>query len=69
MDDSELAAIRAARLSQLQQQSASAIPQSQNASGAPGQESEEKRAAEEQMRRDILATVLDSAARERCAST
>jgi programmed cell death protein 5 len=27
-----------------------------------------KRAQEEQMRRDLLATVLDTAARERCAS-
>ena len=68
MDDSELAAIRAARLSQLQQQSASAVPQSQNPGAIPGQESEEKRAAEEQMRRDMLATVLDHAARERRAS-
>ena len=68
MDDSELAAIRAARLNQLQQQGTSGLSQSPNASGAPGQESEEKRAADEQMRRDILATVLDHAARERCAS-
>jgi programmed cell death protein 5 len=39
--------------------------------GAPqqgGAEDEAKRAQEEQMRRDLLATVLDSAARERCMS-
>ncbi|KAH8102941.1 DNA-binding TFAR19-related protein [Cristinia sonorae] len=55
MEDSELAAIRSARMNQLQQP------------GAPGGSAEEdsKRAAEEQMRRDLLATVLDTAARER----
>ncbi|TCD70572.1 hypothetical protein EIP91_002602 [Steccherinum ochraceum] len=55
MEDPELAAIRAARMNQLQQQ------------GAPtgGGEDESKRAAEEQMRLDLLATVLDTAARER----
>lgn len=55
MEDPELAAIRAARMNQLQQQ------------GAPagGAEDDSKRAAEEQMRRDLLATVLDTAARER----
>ncbi len=42
----------------------SQIPQ-QN--GAPSQEEEAaKRAQEEQMRRDMMATVLDPAARERC---
>lgn len=59
MEDPELAAIRAARMSQLQQ----------NGSRGPtgeGGEDDSKRAAEEQMRRDLLATVLDTAARERC---
>ena len=73
MDDQELAAIRAARLSQLQQKTAdsgqagfSGIPANINAQGAPNSaEDDAKRAAEEQMRRDLLATVLDSAARER----
>ena len=57
MEDPELAAIRAARMSQLQQ----SAPQGGNAA-----EEESKRNTEEQMRRDILATVLDSGARERC---
>ncbi|THH27061.1 hypothetical protein EUX98_g7126 [Antrodiella citrinella] len=58
MADPELAAIRAARMNQLQQQG-----------GAPGggAEDESKRVAEEQMRLDLLATVLDNAARERRA--
>ena len=61
-EDPELAAIRAARLGQLQQQ---------NADGGPGDSGEENKqraaaaAAEEQMRRDLLATVLDGPARER----
>ena len=60
MADSELAKIRAARLQQLQQ----------NASAGSTDEGgeEAKRRTEEEMRRDILATVLDSAARERRAS-
>ncbi|KAJ3489935.1 hypothetical protein NLI96_g1790 [Meripilus lineatus] len=58
MEDPELAAIRAARMSQLQQQQGPAP-------GGNGGEEETKRAAEDQMRRDLLATVLDSAARER----
>lgn len=70
MDDQELAAIRAARLNQLQQSGASSgqasFPGVPSAQGAPGNaEDDAKRAAEEQMRRDLLATVLDSAARER----
>lgn len=60
MEDPELAAIRAARMSQLQQQGP--------AQGGGSGEEEAKRTAEEQMRRDVLATVLDSAARERCMS-
>ena len=54
MADPELAAIRAARMQQLQQ-----------AGGPSGGEDEAKKQSEEQMRRDLLATVLDSAARER----
>lgn len=57
MEDPELAAIRAARMNQLQQ----STPR-----GGESGEDDGKRAAEEQMRRDLLATVLDSAARERC---
>jgi programmed cell death protein 5 len=34
--------------------------------GAQGGEDEAKKAQEEQMRRDIMATVLDTGARERC---
>ncbi|KAL0947461.1 hypothetical protein HGRIS_013568 [Hohenbuehelia grisea] len=45
-------------LNQLQQAGTAAQPQ-------PSAEDEAKRAQEEQMRRDLLATVLDSAARER----
>ena len=57
MEDPELAAIRAARMNQLKQQAPSG--------GAPAGGEDDKRAAEEQMRRDLLATVLDSGARER----
>lgn len=57
MADPELAAIRAARMNQLQQNTGA---------GGQGAEDEGKRVAEEQMRRDLLATVLDHAARERC---
>ncbi|KAH9842549.1 DNA-binding TFAR19-related protein [Rhodofomes roseus] len=58
MADPELAAIRAARMNQLQQNAGA---------GGEGGEEEAKRVAEEQMRRDLLATVLDNAARERLA--
>ncbi|KAI0082881.1 DNA-binding TFAR19-related protein [Panus rudis PR-1116 ss-1] len=62
MEDPELAAIRAARLNQLQQQGGSAAPAASPSAG----EDDSKRVAEEQMhRRDLLATVLDSGARER----
>ncbi|KAI0702315.1 PDCD5-related protein [Cytidiella melzeri] len=57
MDDPELEAIRAARMSQLQQDSTGL--------GSAGGEEAAKRAAEEEMRRNLLATVLDNAARER----
>lgn len=68
MEDAELAAIRAARLNQLQQQGGSSRPQ--QSGGFPGGESgegneEANRQSEDQMKRDLLATVLDSAARER----
>ncbi|KAI0373288.1 hypothetical protein BV20DRAFT_1119332 [Pilatotrama ljubarskyi] len=57
MEDPELAAIRAARMGQ----------GAQGSSGAPSGEDQAKREAEEQMRRDLLATILDTAARERLA--
>ncbi|KAI0648285.1 DNA-binding TFAR19-related protein [Trametes meyenii] len=57
MEDPELAAIRAARMGQA----------SQGSGGAPSGEDQAKRDAEEQMRRDLLATILDAAARERLA--
>lgn len=57
MEDPELAAIRAARMNQLQQESTG----STNA----GNEEASKRAAEDEMRRTVLARILDHAARER----
>ena len=36
--------------------------------GAQGEEDETKKVQEEQMRRDVMATVLDTGARERCKS-
>jgi len=39
-------------------------PQNQNASV---EEESKRKAAEDEMRRDMMATILDSAARERCA--
>ncbi|KAI0831727.1 DNA-binding TFAR19-related protein [Trametes gibbosa] len=54
MEDPELAAIRAAR-------------GAQGGGGTPSGEDQAKQEAQEQMRRDMLATVLDSAARERLA--
>lgn len=61
MDDPELAAIRAARMNQLQQNT----PRGGGPSGGIGGDDPGKQAAEEQMRRDLLATVLEPAARER----
>lgn len=61
MADPELAALRAARLNQLQ----SSAPGG-GGPGSGGEEDAAKRQNEEQMRLDLLATVLDSAARERC---
>ncbi|CAE6404229.1 unnamed protein product [Rhizoctonia solani] len=71
MEDAELAAIRAARLSQLQQQGGG-LAGSTPTSGFPGAKSaedanDEGRQSEDQMKRDLLATVLDSSARERLA--
>ena len=63
MADPELAALRAARLTQLQQSGTDGNGQT----GASSEEAE-KRRAEEQMRRDLLATALEPAARERCMS-
>jgi len=60
MADPELAALRAARLNQLQQSGTD--PNTQNGAGS---EEAEKRRAEEQMRRDLLASALEPAARER----
>jgi len=57
-DDPELAALRAARISQLQQNAASRTD-------GPDDEELKQRAANEEMRRDLLATVLDPGARER----
>jgi DNA-binding TFAR19-related protein (PDSD5 family) len=67
MDDPELAAIRAARLQQLKQQGAGS-PSPGGLTGAPGGSDDgANQAAEEEMRRNMMATVLDNAARERCA--
>ncbi|KAF8462465.1 DNA-binding TFAR19-related protein [Russula ochroleuca] len=60
MADPELAALRAARLTQLQQSNTD-----ENGQSAARSEDAEKRRAEEQMRRDLLATALEPAARER----
>lgn len=68
MDDPELAAIRAARIQQLKQQGGQA-PQG---GGAPSGDDDgagaQRAAAEDEMRRNLLATVLEPAARERRAS-
>ena len=60
MADPELAALRAARLTQLQQSSTD-----ENAQNGARSEEAEKRRADEQTRRDLLATALEPAARER----
>ncbi|KAH9977351.1 PDCD5-related protein [Lactifluus volemus] len=59
-DPDELAAIRAARLNQLQQSGAA-----NNGQNSGSGEEAEKRRAEEQLRRDLLASALEPAARER----
>jgi Double-stranded DNA-binding domain len=59
-ESDELAAIRAARLNQLQQ--SGAVNNGQNSGSS---EEAEKRRAEEQLRRDLLASALEPAARER----
>jgi DNA-binding TFAR19-related protein (PDSD5 family) len=69
LEDQELAAIRAARLNQLQQEGSlsPSLPTGEGSGGnGPGQGESQK--AEEEMRRDVLATVLDSSARERRTS-
>lgn len=63
MEDPELAAIRAARMAQLQQNA----PRGAVGGDGAGEE-DNRRDTEEQMRRDLLATVLDSGARERRTS-
>jgi len=60
MADSELAALRAARLNQLQQAGTDS-----NGQGAARSDEAEKRRAEEQMKRDLLVSALEPAARER----
>jgi DNA-binding TFAR19-related protein (PDSD5 family) len=62
MEDPELAAIRAARIQQLKDQGGQASP---GGDVPGGQDDSAQRAAEAEMRRNLLATVLDSAARER----
>lgn len=57
-DDPELAAIRAARIGQLQQNAA-------GRTNGSGDEEQKQREANEEIRRDLLATVLDAGARER----
>ena len=57
MEDPELAAIRAARMNQLQQNAPA------QASG--GNDEAAKRASDEEMRRSVLARILDHEARER----
>ena len=64
MEDQELAAIRAARLQQLRQNASQGSEATPNQDHS-GEEAAKRAATEEQMRRDLLATVLDSAARER----
>lgn len=68
MDDQELAAIRAARLQQLRQSGSAEASLSGDGAQIPSETDAAdaaKRANEEQMRRDMLATLLDSKARER----
>lgn len=70
MEDEELAAIRAARLAQLQQDASAASHQRSPAtvSGIPGKQGssdDQTKRREEEMMRDMLATVLEPAARER----
>ena len=71
MDDPELQAIREARLKQLRQNASSqgsSLPQDLGVPGGSGDNDPEaaaQRAAEDQMRRDQLAMLLEPAARER----
>lgn len=70
MDDSELAAIRAARMQQLQQehpQPGAAPGGGGGGSAGGGADAAAKQEAEAQMRRDVLATVLEPDARARLA--
>ena len=62
MEDQELAAIRAARLEQLKQSAPTGGGQEPSGEDA---DAAKRAASQEQMRRDLLATVLDNAARER----
>lgn len=66
MESDELQAIRAARAQQLKQESEAG--QSSNGGNAQSGEGAERGGAEE-MRRDILASLLEPTARERCLFT
>lgn len=64
MDSSELEAIRAARAQQLKQESTGgAAP-----SGGPQPSEDAQQSAADDTRRDVLASLLEPIARERCVS-
>jgi DNA-binding TFAR19-related protein (PDSD5 family) len=65
MEDDELAAIRAARIQQLKQQAGSPGPAGGRPTPSGDNDDGAQRAAEDEMRRNLLATVLDASARER----
>jgi DNA-binding TFAR19-related protein (PDSD5 family) len=65
MEDDELAAIRAARIQQLKQQAGSPNPAGGRSTPSGDNDDGAQRAAEDEMRRNLLATVLDASARER----
>lgn len=65
MDDQELAAIRAARLQQLQQQGGVPNGGGGDAEGEDPEAAAAQRRSEEEMKRAILAQILEPAARER----
>jgi len=64
MDDQELAAIRASRLEQLQKQNGLS-PGTGEAEGGDAEAAAAQRGAEEEMKRTIIAQILEPAARER----
>lgn len=67
MEGEELQAIRAARAQQMKQESQAGQSASSSA-GGPSAEDAERNGAEE-TRRDILASLLEPTARERCVFT